>query len=182
MSERRFPTGAGARVTERRSSRQVLSERSLRSCLGRFATGVAVVTFDTPAGRHGITVNSFTSVSLDPPLVLVAVAKTARSHDALPGRPFSVNVLGAEQEALARAFAGGPVMDVPWMDGEYAPRLGGALATLECTAWHQYDGGDHTLFLGEVKAFEYRDGDALAFLSSSYHTIVEQELGVEYLI
>jgi flavin reductase (DIM6/NTAB) family NADH-FMN oxidoreductase RutF len=165
-----------------RSKARVLAERSLRSCLARFATGVAVVSFDTPEERRGITVNSFTSVSLEPPLVLVAVAKRARSHDALFGRPFCVNVLGAEQEALARSFAGGPPAELHWKEGEYAPRLAGTLANLECTPWKTYDGGDHTLFLGEVESFEYRVGDALAYMSSSYRTIAEQELGFEYLI
>jgi flavin reductase (DIM6/NTAB) family NADH-FMN oxidoreductase RutF len=165
-----------------RSKARVLAERSLRSCLARFATGVAVVSFDTPEGRRGITVNSFTSVSLEPPLVLVAVAKQARSRDALVDRPFCVNVLGAEQEALARAFAGGPQTDLHWEQGEHAPCLSGALANLECTPWRTYDAGDHTLFLGKVESFEYRDGDALAYLSSSYRTIAEQELGFEYLI
>jgi flavin reductase len=165
-----------------RSKARVLAERSLRSCLARFATGVAVVGFDTPEGRRGITVNSFTSVSLDPPLVLVAVAKRAGSHDALFGRPFCVNVLGAEQEALARAFAGGPPAELRWEEGEHAPRLPGTLANLECTSWRTYDGGDHTLFVGEVQSFAYREGDALAYLSSSYRTIAEQELGFEYLI
>src|ERR1700749_1181311 len=82
------------------------SSQSLRSCLGRFATGVVVVTFDSDDGPRGITVNSFTSVSMDPPLVLVSVARRARAHDALFDRAFCVNVLGGEQEALARRFAG----------------------------------------------------------------------------
>jgi flavin reductase (DIM6/NTAB) family NADH-FMN oxidoreductase RutF len=169
-------------VREEGARRRVLAERSLRSCLARFATGVAVVTFDSPGGRRGITVNSFTSVSLEPPLVLVSVAKRASAHDALSGRPFCVNVLGAEQEALARTFASGPQTGVQWVEGEHAPRLPGVLANLECTPWREYDGGDHTLYLGEVQGFEYRDGAALGYLSSSFQTIAEQELGVEYLI
>jgi flavin reductase (DIM6/NTAB) family NADH-FMN oxidoreductase RutF len=71
----------------------VAAERTLRSCLGRFATGVAVVTFDGIDEPWGITVNSFTSVSIEPPLVLVSVARRARCHDGLRGRPFCVNVL-----------------------------------------------------------------------------------------
>ena len=170
----------GERATSER--RPVLAEHSLRSCLGRFATGVAVVTFDGPDASSGITVNSFTSVSLEPPLVLVAVAKRARSHDALGGRAFCVNVLGAEQEVLAQHFAGGPRAVFEWVPGTYAPRLPGVLAHLECTPWRSYDGGDHTLFLGEVRGFDYRDGDSLAYLGSRYRTIAEQELGVDYLI
>lgn len=155
---------------------------ALRSCLGRFATGVAVVTFDAPDGRHGITVSSFTSVSLVPPLVLVSVAKTARSHDLLRERPFTVNVLGAEQEALARRFAGGAGFEPAWIEGGHAPRLAGVLAHLECTPWRAYDGGDHTLFLGQVVGFDFRDGDALAFLTSRFTILAEEQLGHEHLI
>lgn len=96
---------------------------ALRSCLSRFVTGVTVVTFDGPRGRSGLTINSFTSVSLDPALVLVAVARTARSHGDLSGRAFCVNVLGAEQEATARFFAGRPAAEPGWLDHPVAPRL-----------------------------------------------------------
>jgi flavin reductase (DIM6/NTAB) family NADH-FMN oxidoreductase RutF len=154
----------------------------LRSCLARFATGVAVVAFDAADSHRGLTINSFTSVSLEPPLVLVSVAKRAKSHDALRGRPFSVNVLGAEQEPIARMFAGGPQTAVTWIEGQYAPRLAGVLAHLECTPWRDYDGGDHTLFLGEVKGFDYRDGGALAYHVSGFQTIPDSQLGFEYLI
>jgi flavin reductase len=163
-----------------------LSTRSLRSCLGRFATGVAVVTFDGPDGRRGITVNSFTSVSVEPPLVLVSVARSARSHDTLKGRPFCVNVLAAEQEQLARQFAGSGSASadqpVTWIDGTIAPRLAGVLAHLECRPWRDYPGGDHTLFLGEVVDFGYRGGDALAFHTSRFTAIPDTELGIEDLI
>lgn len=155
---------------------------ALRACLGRFATGVAVITFDSEHGRHGITVNSFTSVSLDPPLVLVSVDRRARSHDLLRERAFTVNVLGAEQEALARRFAGGAEIEPRWIEGEHAPRLAGVLAHLECTPWRAYEGGDHTLFLGEVVGFDFRDGDALAYHTSRFTTVAEQLLGHEHLI
>ena len=148
-------------------ARHDLNARSLRSCLGRFATGVVIVTFDTPEGRRGITVNSFTSVSMDPPLVLVSVAKKARSHDVLQGRPFCVNVLGAEQEAIARQFAGTGKGEAFWAEGADVPRLAGVLAHLECRPWRHYEAGDHTLFLGEVVDFAYRDGAALGFHASS---------------
>lgn len=154
----------------------------LRSCLGRFATGVAVVTFEADGEPRGITVNSFTSVSLRPPLVLVSVARVARSHDQLAGRPFCVNVLGAEQELIARTFAGGPQVPVAWEQRELAPRLAGALAHLECRPWRAYDGGDHTLYLGEVADFDSRAGDALGYLGGGFIAIGEPELGLEHLI
>jgi flavin reductase (DIM6/NTAB) family NADH-FMN oxidoreductase RutF len=170
------------RPHSRAGLRRVDRKSALRSCLGRFATGVAVVTLDGPEGRHGLTINSFTSVSLEPPLVLVSVAKRAKAHELLSSHPFCVNVLGAEQEAIARCFAGGEEVDLTWLGGEHAPRIAGVLAHLECRPWRSYDGGDHTLFLGEVVDFEFRDGDALGYVSSRFRSIDEQQLGHEYLI
>jgi flavin reductase len=161
----------------------VLVTPSLRSCLGRFATGVAVVTFDSPDGPRGITINSFTSVSIEPPLVLVSVAQRARAHDALLGRPFCVNVLGAEQEAVARQFAGsGTDEPVHWAQATAVPRLADALAHLACRPWREYDGGDHTLFVGEVTDYDYRDGGALGFHMSGFTMIGDEQLGIEALL
>lgn len=153
-----------------------------RGSLGRFATGVAIVTFDGVNKRHGITVNSFTSVSMDPPLVLVSIAKTTKAHDELAERPFTVNILGAEQQALALHFAGKPGQEPLWVEGQVAPRLSNVLAFFECTPWAAYPGGDHTLYLGEVVDFNYRNGDALAFANSRFTTIPESQLGVESLL
>ncbi|HEY8702165.1 MAG TPA: flavin reductase family protein [Arthrobacter sp.] len=153
-----------------------------RGSLGRFATGVAIVTFDGATKRHGITVNSFTSVSMEPPLVLVSIARSTKAHDELAGRPFTVNILGAEQRQLAMHFAGKPGPDPVWVEGRTAPRLSGVLAYFECTPWAAYDGGDHTLYLGEVADFDYRNGDALAFANSTFTTIPESQLGMEDLL
>lgn len=153
-----------------------------RGSLGRFATGVAIVTFDGVSKRHGITVNSFTSVSLEPPLVLVSIARRAKAHDELAGRPFTVNILGAEQQALALHFAGQPGVEPQWVEGPVAPRLARVLAYFECTPWAAYDGGDHTLYLGQVVDFNYRSGDALAFANGRFTTIPERQLGVEDLL
>jgi flavin reductase (DIM6/NTAB) family NADH-FMN oxidoreductase RutF len=119
---------------------------------------------------------------MSPPLVLVSVARAARSHDSLRGRPFCVNVLGAEQEPLARIFAGSGPGAVVWNEGPIAPRLAGVLAHLACLPWRDYDGGDHTLFLGEVSDFDYRDGDALGYHSSRFTSTADVQLGIEELI
>ncbi|WP_427018445.1 flavin reductase family protein [Pseudarthrobacter sp. P1] len=153
-----------------------------RGSLGRFATGVAIVTFDGASKRHGITVNSFTSVSMEPPLVLVSIARSAKAHDELADRPFTVNILGAEQQKLALHFAGSPGQEPVWVEGPVAPRLANVLAWFECRPWAAYDGGDHTLYLGEVADFNYRTGDALAFANSDFTTIPESQLGVEDLL
>jgi Conserved protein/domain typically associated with flavoprotein oxygenases, DIM6/NTAB family len=158
-----------------------------RGSLGRFATGVAIVTFaaagaDGTVTRRGITVNSFTSVSMDPPLVLVSIARVAKSHDELRGRPFTVNVLGAEQQALADHFAGRPNREPVWIEGTIAPRLAGVLSYFECTPWAAYDGGDHTIYVGEVQHFDSRSGDALGFVDGRFTAIPEYLLGVEDLL
>lgn len=158
----------------------------LRGSLGRFATGVAIVTFDAvdddgSPRRHGVTVNSFTSVSMDPPLVLVSIQRSVRSHELLHGRSFTINVLGAEQEGLARHFAGRPSAEPIWVEGEISPRLAGVLSWFECTPWAEYDGGDHTLFVGEVHEFDYRAGDALGFVNGQFSTIQESTRGHESL-
>lgn len=154
----------------------------LRGSFGRFATGVAVVTFDGASGRHGITVNSFTSVSMEPPLVLVSIASTTHAHDELAGTPFTVNVLGGEQEAIAMHFAGKPNIEPKWVDGEVAPRLSGVLSWFTCMPWAAYDGGDHTLYLGEVQEYDYRSGDALGFISGRFTIIPEFMPGHESLL
>lgn len=156
--------------------------QSFRGSLGRFATGVAIVTFDGVTKRQGITVNSFTSVSMDPPLVLVSIARTAKAHDELADRPFTVNVLGAEQRQLAMHFAGRPGPEPLWVESPMAPRLSHVLAYFECKPWAAYDGGDHTLYIGEVVDFNYRTGDALAFANGTFTTIPESLLGMEDLL
>lgn len=148
----------------------------LRGGFGRFATGVAVVTFDgTDADgttkRHGLTVNSFTSVSMDPPLVLISIQRNVRAHALLTGNPFTVNVLGAEQRDLAMHFAGRPNQEPHWIEGSHAPRLADTASWFTCTPWAEYDGGDHTLFVGRVEDFGYRTGDCLGFLDGGFVTV-----------
>jgi len=160
-----------------------LDAAALRCCLGRFGTGVCVVTLEGQDGEHGLTVNSFTAVSLDPPLVLVSIAKRARGHDLLAGRSFAVNVLGAEQEVVARHFAGDAHPEhVHWQPGATPPRLAGALAVFECAPWEAYDGGDHTLFVGEVADHAYRGGAGLGFFYGRYARLEEPSLGVEHIL
>ena len=153
---------------------------ALRSCLARFATGVTVVAVDGPDGRVALTVNSFTAVSLDPPLVLVSIHKQAKSHDSFLGRPFALSVLGAEQERLARHFAGKPQAEPVHWDEERAC-LAGALAVVECAPWASYDGGDHTLVVGEVAAFSYREGDALGYYCGRFVPLSTPAAGIEFL-
>ena len=152
-----------------------MNARELRNCFGRFATGVTVVTYAVEGERYGITVNAFTSVSLDPPLLLISIDRRAKTCSKLEGKPFTVNILTAEQKDVALHFAGRPQdgLVLQWEEGEVAPRLGGVLAWIECEPWRAYDGGDHVLFLGEIKNFHYRDGQPLVFYTGTFTRLSE---------
>jgi len=153
--------------------------RQLRSALRRFATGVTVVA----AGRErprGMTANSFTSVSLDPPLILICASRTARIHESvLASGAFTVSILAAHQEHIARHFAdhARPRGDAefavaPWWPGPLtrAPILHGALAWLECALAAVYVGGDHSIFLGRVLATGCgASPDGLLFFGGGFH-------------
>lgn len=144
----------------------------LRRCLGTFPTGVTVVTYDTPDGRRGITVNSFVSVSLDPALVLVSIGAGARARTGLESAPFAVNILGAHQSDVAVHFAGRPRegLRVPWHDAAPAPRLRECAAWLECLPWRTVEAGDHVLFIGEVVAFGHDAVAPLIFHAGAFGT------------
>jgi flavin reductase len=130
---------------------------TLRRALGSFATGVTVISYEVNGEACGTTINSFTSVSLEPPLLLVSVLRHGRAGAVLSDRPFTVNVLGHDQELAAQHFAGRPQegFAVSWVSGERAPRLAENLAWFECAPWRTYDGGDHLLVLGEVIDFAH---------------------------
>jgi len=134
-------------------------QRLLRNTLGNFATGVAVVTYESKGEYHGVTVNSFTSVSMDPPLVLISLMRSSRALNYLMERPFAVNILGNEQLATALQFAGKPQEghEIEWVTEEQAPRINDSLAFFQCQPWAGHDGGDHVLLLGEVQSFGQRD-------------------------
>ncbi len=132
----------------------------LRLCVGHFATGVTVVSCATsdPPGAHGTTVSSFTSVSLDPPLVLVSLDRRTRAAGMLSATAFTINVLGADQLDLALRFSGRPAPEPTWEQAEHGPRLAGCPAYVCCRPWATYDGGDHLLFLGLVVEVVMRAG------------------------
>ncbi|MBA0124339.1 flavin reductase [Haloechinothrix sp. YIM 98757] len=151
-----------------------IDPRSLRTCLGHFATGITVVTCDAEGAPHGATVNAFTAVSLEPPLVLVSVDRNTRICKYLDDRPFTVNVLRDTQDDAALHFAGKPMSEEPrWErpDEELAPQLAGSLATIACMPWRSYDGGDHVLYLGEVANFEFNGGEPLVFYCGKFRRL-----------
>jgi flavin reductase (DIM6/NTAB) family NADH-FMN oxidoreductase RutF len=148
------------------------SERDLRDALGRFATGVTVVTTMTPKGPLGITANSFASLSLDPPLVLWSPARTSSRFAAFEAAShFAVHVLARDQQALAQHFAriGDGFERFGFTPGlGEAPLLEGAAARLECRHAAQFDGGDHLICVGEVLRLAHDDREPLVYHRGGY--------------
>ncbi len=152
-----------------------LDSAEFRRVLGHWATGVAVVSTRTPAGRPcGLTASAVTSLSLEPPLVLACIERDADTHDCMITTGyFGVSILDAEAERLARHFATAPpgekfegVAFHEEVTG--APILDGALAWIDCRVHAHYDGGDHTIFVGEVVAADARNAAPLVYYRSGY--------------
>lgn len=148
--------------------------RELRNALGTFATGITVVT-TLSAENHpvGMTVNSFSSVSLEPPLVLWSLAESANCRDIfLKSTYFNICVLDDNQLSTAQLFAepGNDKFDkVNWeADSRRIPIISNSLANFQCKIEHQYPGGDHTIIVGRVLDFDYRDAQPLLFNQGQY--------------
>ena len=144
-----------------------------RTC-ARFATGITVVTVvDSNGDPHGMTVNSFSSVSLDPPLVLVSIdLRNAILGHFLSSSFFAINILAEHQEGLSQRFssaAANRFEGVAWAGAESGPPLlEGVLAQLECSVVRIFEAGDHTVLIGEVLRSGYRAGRPLVYLDSAY--------------
>ena len=151
-----------------------IDARELRHALGRFATGITVVTTLTPAGkREGLTANSFAALSLDPPLVLWSLNRKAKSRASFEAsRHFAINVLAAHQRHISNHFAS-PRTDkfegIAWQPGLCGcPLLPECLALFECRLERTQAGGDHLLFIGQVQRFRWRAGEPLVFSAGHY--------------
>ena len=149
----------------------------LRKAFGQFATGVTVVTATTEFGPVGITANSFTSVSLDPPLVLWSPARSSARFAAFAAaQSFSIHVLASDQADLSARFTrGGAGFDGLnyGRSAEGSPLLPGALARFDCTLHSTHDGGDHLIILGRVLRLETLPGRPLVFAQGAYVNLAE---------
>jgi flavin reductase (DIM6/NTAB) family NADH-FMN oxidoreductase RutF len=152
--------------------------QEFRKALGQFATGVAVITASDRAGVPiGMTISSFNSVSLDPPLVLFSVDRRALSLPAmLDAEGYAVNLLSRRQERLSNQFA--KALSDKWQAVRHtlgharAPLIQGALAHFECSPYAHYDGGDHVILLGRVLRFStHPDEDPLIFFRGKYGSL-----------
>jgi flavin reductase (DIM6/NTAB) family NADH-FMN oxidoreductase RutF len=151
-----------------------VSSDEFRSILGRFPSGVTVVTTKGADGSdHGMTVSAFCSVSLEPPLVLICIEKTASAHEALTTAPaFVVNILSAKQEQIARRFS---IVDIDRFEGVGFSRsrngtavLDDVLGVIECSRFALHDAGDHTIIVGEVEAGRAEIGAPLLYYRGGY--------------
>jgi len=158
-----------------------VSQEQFRRALGLFATGVTVVTVDDNGVVQGMTANAFTSVSLDPLLVLVCVDRKARTHAHLHARKrFGINVLSEEQKAISEHYAQ-PERDPARAEtvagarfdrtAHGTPVLQGALVYLECRLQTAQDAGDHTIFIAEVEDLVAGSGSPLIFFQSKYRRL-----------
>jgi len=154
-----------------------LTATDFRKAMSTFATGVTIITVDQEGEIHGMTANAFTSVSLDPPLVLVCVDHRARTHAHLHARKrFGVNVLCSNQQAISEYYAqSAETHQHPEKVGARfdrtahgTPVLHGALAYLECRLYSTQPAGDHTIFIAEVEDVEVREGEPLLYFRSDY--------------
>jgi flavin reductase len=149
-----------------------------RKIMGQFATGVTVVTTGGEAGLHGLTANAIASLSLNPPLVLVAIDKGAHSLDYLKkNRCFALNMLRLDQEEISRRFATPGPKDFAGIKiataTTAAPILSDCLAFVDCRVVDILPGGDHEIFVGEIVAGEYHGGEPLLYFAGSYRRLAE---------
>ena len=156
------------------SGSSAIDPRDFRNALGTYATGVTVITaMGTDGKPYGLTCNSFASVSLNPPLVLWSLVIFSQAMSIFQNAShFTVNVLGASQQALANKFATSSedkFAGVEWTPGlGNAPLLADSVAHFQCRAANRYYGGDHVIFLGAVEAYAYNRQEPLLFVRGGY--------------
>jgi flavin reductase (DIM6/NTAB) family NADH-FMN oxidoreductase RutF len=164
-----------------------LGSAEFRKAMGSFATGVTIITLDLDGEVHGMTANAFSSVSLDPPLLLVCVDHAARTHAHLHAKKrFGVNILAEHQRVISDYYAR-PVHTHERAQEEAGARfdrteqgtpiLHGALAYLECRLQSAQEAGDHTIFIAEVEDVVVRQGEPLLFFRGKYRKVGEQVAG-----
>ena len=153
-----------------------VDDATFKLAMSHFASGVTVVTTEHDGKQYGLTVASFASLSLHPPLVLVCIEKSAKSHDAIAAAgKFGVSILRREQAELSGRFASkidDKFAGVDVVEGELGvPLINGAVCRLSCRVHAQLAGGDHTIFVGEVVGVQTSEGVPLVYYRSAYRDL-----------
>ena len=153
-----------------------IDDATFKAAMSHFVSGVTVVTTEHDGKPYGMTVASFASLSLHPPLVLVCIEKNVKSHDAIAAAgKFGVSILGQEQAEVSNRCASrveDKFANLPTRRGELGfPLIDGAICTLECRLHEQLPGGDHTIFVGEVLHATTGDGAPLVYFRSGYRQL-----------
>lgn len=155
-----------------------LDPRELRDAFGEFMTGVTIITtVDAEGNPHGLTANSFSSVSLEPPMAMFSLGRTSSTFDAFEaGNGFVFHILADDQRDLSMQFAAKGIDKFAGVDTRPGhngiPVIEGALASFECSQEHVYEGGDHLIYVGRIEAFSVGDRDrpALGYFRGTYVT------------
>jgi flavin reductase (DIM6/NTAB) family NADH-FMN oxidoreductase RutF len=153
---------------------------TFKAIMSRWASGVSVVTCRRDDGIHGMTASSFTSVSLSPPLILICVDRRNRTHQYIQEqRAFGVHLLARDAEETSNRCAGFRGEEGNWLldvahrtEVTGAPILDECLAWMDCSLWAAYDGGDHSIFVGQIEAGGVSDGEPLLWYSRGYAGLV----------
>lgn len=154
-----------------------IDEGLFKLAMSHFASGVTVVTTEHDGTPYGMTVASFASLSLHPPLVLICIEKGVKTHDALAAaEKFGVSILAQEQTEISGRFATKKIDDkfagIGWSRGELGmPLIDGAICALECRVYSQLPGGDHTIFIGEVLSARTHEAKPLVYFRSGYREL-----------
>jgi flavin reductase len=155
-----------------------IDQRAFKEALRGWTTGVTVVTSRSGDKIHGMTVSAFSSVSADPPLVLVCANRSSTTHGIIEeGGLFAVNILASHQQDVSNVFASSKNEDsrlqrVSWTEGETgAPLIDEALASLECTVASAHQAGSHTIYIGRVEAVRTTDAEPLVYYQGDYRSL-----------
>jgi len=153
-----------------------VDDAQFKMAMSHFASGVTIVTTEHDGKPYGLTVASFASLSLHPPLVLVCIENSVKSRDALSAsKKFGVSILGSEQSDVSNRFASkvdDKFAGTSTLRGELGvPLIDGALCSIECTLREELPGGDHTIFVGEVVDVQAREGAPLFYFRSGYRQL-----------
>jgi flavin reductase (DIM6/NTAB) family NADH-FMN oxidoreductase RutF len=156
-----------------------MDDRQFRNAMGKFATGVTVITTEVDGKAHGMTANAFMSVSLAPKLVVISIAEKSQMLEKIKGsKKFAVNILANEQQELSMIFAGQikEKRDVSFDQLGGLPVLKGAVAQVACEVVNEHVEGDHTLFIGNVMDIHLEEKEPLLFFNGQYRSLLSSEI------